>query len=52
MATMLGMLPPAPARAICGVNGLDETAAAGSPVLLSDKGEYLTKLSVYLHFLT
>ena len=55
MATTLEMLPPAPTRAICGVNGLDETAAADSPALLSgkgEKGEYLTKSSIYLHFLT
>ena len=55
MATTLEMLPPAPTRIICGVNDLDETAAAGSPALLSDKGEkgeYLIKSSVYLHFLT
>ena len=50
MATTLEMLPPAPTRAICGVNSLDE-----APALLSgkgEKGEYLTKSSVYLHFLT
>ena len=55
MATTLEMLPPAPTRTICGVNDLDETAAAGSPALLSDrgeKGEYLIKSSVYLHFFT
>ena len=55
MATTLEMLPPAPTRAICGVNGLEETAATASPALLSDKGEkgeYLTKSSIYLHFLT
>lgn len=39
MATTLAMLPPAPTRAICGVNDLNETAAAGSPALLSGKGE-------------
>ena len=55
MATTLKTLPTAPTRTICGVNDLNGTAAAGSPALLSDKGEkgeYLIKSFVYLHFLT